>query len=165
MHPYLLTLLWSATPILELRASVPLGYLRFGLSIYEATFISIVGNTISAAIVLALLPSIVNFFEKYIPIFDRLMKRLFAYTRAKHSHKMAVLGEIMLIVFVGIPLPGTGAWTGVLICYLFGIRYWKSIFLVGTGVVMSGIIVALVTLFGYEIWDLVFNGYVGAVAP
>jgi len=156
MHPYLLTFLWSATPILELRASIPLGYLRFGLSIYEATLISIVGNIVSAAIVLALIPVIVNFFEKYIPVFDRIMKRLFAHTRTKHSHKMAVIGEIMLILFVGIPLPGTGAWTGMLIAYLFGIRYWKSIFLVGTGVVISGIIVALVTLFGREMWNLIF---------
>ncbi len=165
MNPYLLTFLWSITPIFELRASIPLGYLRFGLSIYEATLISIVGNIASAVLVLALLPTIVNFFEKYIPVFDRIMKRVFAHTRTRHSHRMKVVGEIMLILFVGIPLPGTGAWTGMLIAYLFGIRFLKATILVGLGVVMSGIIVAAVTLFGREIWDFVFNAAVGAVAP
>ncbi|MCF7905724.1 small multi-drug export protein [Candidatus Gracilibacteria bacterium] len=163
--PVYLTLLWSMTPLLELRASIPLGHLRFGLSIYEATILSILGSVLSAALVLALLPFFVRFFERHIPLFDRIMKRIFAYTHARHSHKLAVLGEIALITFVAVPLPGSGAWTGVLVAYLFGIPYRKAMLLVCTGVVISGIIVALLTLFGHEVWNMIFNEVVEVVAP
>jgi len=129
--------------------------------------ISIFGVLFSAIVVLFFLPHIVEFFEHYVPIFDRIMKRIFAYTRAKHNHRVAILGEIALITFVAIPLPGSGAWTGVLISYLFGIPYRKAIFLVGIGIVLSAIIVAILTLLGREIWEIFFhlNEVVEVVVP
>ena len=84
-------------------------------------------------------------------------KRILEKTRAKHSHKMEVMGDIFLVTFVAIPLPGSGAWTGVLIAYLFGIPYKKALTLISIGVFFSGVIIALLTLFGHEIWN-VFNG-------
>lgn len=146
------------TPFLELRASIPLGYLQFGLSIYEAIIISSLGGILTAALVLKMLPPLVHFFENHIPLFDRIMKKVFKKTRQEHSHKMAVVGETFLILFVAIPLPGSGSWTGVLIAYLFGIPYRKAIALVGFGVFLSALIVSALTLFGHQIWKFIGNG-------
>ena len=147
------TLLWSVTPFLELRASIPLGILEFGLSPLRAVSVSILGGIITAALILWILPYCVTFFERHIPLFDRIMQKIFAKTRAEHSHKMAVIGESFLVLFVAIPLPGSGAWSGVLISYLFGIPYKKALLLVSTGVLISGILVAILTLFGNKIWN------------
>jgi len=135
-------------PMLELRAAIPLGYFRFHLSIIEATIISILGVIVSTMIVLYLLPFFVDFLQKHIPVFHKILDKIFQKTRKEHSKKIEILGDIFLITFVAIPLPGSGGWTGVLIAYLFGIPYKKAITLVSIGVVASGIIVAALTLFG-----------------
>ena len=153
---YFCTFLWSAIPFLELRVSIPLGYLQFGLSIYEAILISSLGCILTASIVLKLLPIFVHFFENHLPIFDRIMKKIFEKTRHEHSHKMAVVGEIFLILFVAIPMPGSGSWSGVLIAYLFGIPYKKAIAIVGLGVLFSALLVSILTIFGHQIWKF-FN--------
>ena len=67
---------------------------------------------------------------------------------------MEVFGDIALIVFVAIPLPGSGAWTGSLVAYLFGVKYKKALLLISIGVALSGIIVALLTHLGTSLWDI-----------
>lgn len=140
------TFLWSITPFLEMRASVPLGLTTFGLSAIETVLISTLGGIITAAIVLKLLPYIVHFLEKHIPIFHKLVQKIFTKTRSKHSKKMGKLGSLFLVLFVAIPIPGSGAWSGVLIAYLFGIPYWRAIILVGIGILSSATIMAILTL-------------------
>ncbi len=155
MVGYFNTFLWSLTPFLELRAAIPLGYLRFDLSIFEATFVSILGVILTVAILIILLPIFVNFFEKHIPLFHRIMQAIFARTRAKHSHKMEILGDIFLVILVSLPLPGSGGWTGALLAYLFGVPPKKAFLLISLGVIFSGIIVAGLTISGVGIWQLI----------
>jgi uncharacterized membrane protein len=145
------TFLWSITPFVELRASIPLGYLEFGLPIVQAVLISILGGVLTAAIVLWLLPWIEHFGKKMKWI-RLLMEKVFTKTRHEHSAKMSKLGHLFLILFVAIPLPGSGAWSGVLVSYLFGVPYRKAILLVSAGVILSAIAVAILTLFGHELW-------------
>lgn len=149
---YFCTFLWSIIPFLELRASIPLGYGQYGLSIYEAILVSSLAGIFTASIVLWLLPFFVEFFENHVPFVDRIMKKIFKKTQKEHSHKIAVLGEFFLVLFVAIPIPGSGAWSGVLIAYLFGIPYKKAIALVGLGVIFSAIIIALLTVLGGQLW-------------
>ena len=66
---------------------------------------------------------------------------------------MAIMGDIFLVLFVSIPLPGSGAWSGSLIAFLFGVRYWTAVKLISAGVIISGIIVATLTIGGYEAWQ------------
>ncbi len=152
---YLKTFLWSMMPMLELRAAIPLGYFRFHLSIIEATVVSVFGVIVSTMIVLYCLPFFVDFFQKRIPFLHKILDKIFKKTRAEHSKKMEILGDLFLITFVAIPLPGSGGWTGVLIAYLFGIPYKKAIILVSIGAVVSGIIVAILTLFGGGIFHFI----------
>lgn len=162
---HLYTFLWAMAPLLELRASIPLGYLQFGLSLTETILISFAGSMFSTAIVLWLLPSLIDFAERYIPWFNRIMQRILHKTRAQHSKKIAVLGETFLIGFVAIPVPGSGAWTGILICYLFGIPYKKAIILIATGVFISAILISLITLFGHGVWQMLFDAPEQIITP
>ncbi len=154
---YFCTFLWSITPFLEMRASVPLGLTTFGLSAIEVILLSTLGGIITAAIVLKLLPLLVNFLEKHIPVFHKLVQKIFTKTRSKHSKKIGKLGALFLVIFVAIPIPGSGAWSGVLIAYLFGIPYWRAIILVGIGVLSSATIMAILTLSATSLWSIIFE--------
>ena len=156
--PYVTTFIWSVIPLLELRASIPLGYFRYDMDISEVVIISILGGIITAALVLYLLPILTPFFERKIPPFHRLMQYIFKKTRAKHSERMEVTGEMILILIVAIPLPGSGAYTGALLAYLFGIRYVKALLLISSGIVLSGVLVGIITMFGSGLWEM-FIGF------
>ncbi len=155
---YCYTFLWALTPFLELRASIPLGYLKFGLTIYEAVAVSVFGGILAAALLIWILPIVVKFFDQHIPLFHRILQKIFVYTHAKHSHKIEIMGEIALIILVAIPLPGSGSWTGALLAYLFGLPKKIALILIGIGVLLSGIIVALLTLFGHGVWNFINGG-------
>ncbi len=155
---YLATFLWSLTPFLELRAAIPLGYLKYNLPLYEAVAISVVGVIFSVLVLLVLLPILVGFFDRHIPFFHRILQAIFARTRAKHSHRMEIVGDVFLIILVALPLPGSGGWTGALLAYLFGVKPRKALLLISTGVVLSGLIVAFLTVSGVEIWHFL-NGF------
>lgn len=155
---YLFTFLWSLVPVLELRAAIPLGYLTYHLSIYEAVIVASLGGIFSAGLIIYLLPLIVEFTDKHVPFFHRILQRIFLYTRTKHSHRMEIFGEIALVIFVAIPIPGSGAWTGALLAYLFGLPRYLALWLISLGVFLSGIIVALLTVSGIEVWKF-FNGF------
>lgn len=157
LEPYIKTFLWACTPLLELRASIPLGYLRYGLSIYESVMISVGGIVLTSILLIYLLPVIVRWGEKNWKFLHQVLQKIFEKTRAKHRHKISLLGEIALITFVIIPLPGSGAWSGVLIAYLFGIPPKKAVLLITTGLILSGILIALITLFGHSLWDIFFG--------
>jgi uncharacterized membrane protein len=57
--------------------------------------------------------------------------------------------EIGLMAFVAIPLPGTGAWTGALIAFLFGLDFKKSLLVIAIGVLIAGVIVTSLCLLGW----------------
>lgn len=150
---YLCTFLWSMTPLLEMRASLPLGYLSFGLTLFEALIISSLGGILTAAVVLWLLPYVETFGTKHIPFLKIILEKLYAKTRRKTSGKFKKFGHAALVLFVAIPLPGSGAWSGVLAAHIFGIPYKKAILLVGLGVLLSGLLIAIITVSGAEIWQ------------
>ena len=147
------TFLLSLTPVVELRGSIPISYLKFNLPINLATTISILGGVCIAIILPWILPIVAKFLEKYIPLLHNFLNWHFKRTQSKHSYKLKIFGDIILITIVAIPLPGTGAWTGSILAYLFHIPYKKAIILISIGVIISGITVALLTVSGKEIWQ------------
>jgi len=138
----LIVVVVSAIPVLELRGAIPVGKL-LGLTMEASFFWAIIGNMLPIFFIMKFLDPVSKFLMKHSGWFNRVMTRLFEKTRAKHSKKFAEAGAIFLIIFIAIPLPGTGAWTGALIAYLFNIPYWKSILLIFLGVVGAAIIVSL----------------------
>lgn len=152
LNGYWATFLWAFVPALELKAAIPLGYLTYHLSIYEAVVVASLGGMFSAALIILILPLVVTFADKYVPFFHKLLQRIFLYTRTKHSHRMELLGEVALVTFVAIPLPGSGVWTGALLAYLLGLPRGLTWWLLSLGVLLGGILIAILTVSGAEIW-------------
>ena len=142
----LATLLLAMLPVTELRAALPLAYFSFNLSIFEAFFWSVVGNMIPVFFLLWLFPPLSKWFRERVKWIDRLLTWIFERTRRKHDKKFMRWGSLALIVVVAIPLPGTGAWTGSLAAFLFGIPYKKALGLIFLGVLLAGVIVSAITL-------------------
>ncbi|MBU1992960.1 MAG: small multi-drug export protein [Patescibacteria group bacterium] len=143
ISPELFTFLHSMIPIGELRTAIPVATGYFGLPSEIAYIWAVLGNMVPALILLKLMNPIASFARKYIGPLDRFLTKLFDHTRKKHSKKFERYEALFLPIFVAIPLPGSGVYTGILISFVFGIPYWKSLGLIGIGVLISG---ALVTI-------------------
>ncbi|MBW6431921.1 small multi-drug export protein [Patescibacteria group bacterium] len=146
MSEYLKLLLAAMTPIGELRAAIPIGLTAFNLGIIETYIISVIGNMVPILFIIFLLEPTSNFLSKHFRFFKWFFNWLFERTRKRHSQKFEVLEEITLVMFVAIPLPVTGAWSGALASFVFGIPPKKSLPLIFLGVLIAGVIVTLITL-------------------
>ncbi len=140
-------MLIAMLPIAELRVSIPVALEVYKLPIFSSVFFSVLGNMVPVTFILWLLPYVHEWIlrQKYLgEIFGKLLKR----AEGKISGDLAKYGfSIALIVFISIPLPMTGAWTGSLICFIFNLPFRKSWPLVFAGVCLAATIVTLVTLF------------------
>lgn len=139
--PEAITFLAAMLPITELRASIPFAIQVLQLSPLEAFFWSILGNLIPNLIILLALEPITNFIRAKSKKLDVLIGDVFAKTRNKHSERFNKYGAFFLIVFVAVPLPGSGSWSASLIAFLFGVSYWRAVTLIFIGIVGAGIIV------------------------
>ena len=141
------TIVLGLLPISELRGAIPFAYFR-GMPLLWAAFLGIGVNLLVSPLAYVFLSFIHRFFYErwqwYKSIFDKTVVR----TRAKLAPKVATLGFLGVMLFVGIPLPVTGAWTGTLGAWVLGLDRKKSIFAVSAGVLMSGAIVTTIILLG-----------------
>ncbi len=140
----LITLFIAMLPIVELRASIPIAILTLHLSWPEAVLFSIIGNMIPIPFILLLLGPVSRFLSRW-SMFDRFFRWLFARTLRK-SRAVERYEAIGLILFVAIPLPVTGAWTGSVAAYLFGLPMRRSLICIFLGVCISATAVTLLTL-------------------
>ena len=136
----------ASLPLVEQRLAIPVGYFSFHLPIGWVTFVSILSNVISVAIVLWLLPRITRLCQRHSPPFHKFLEKIYARTRSKHSHNIHIWGELFLIFFVAMPIPGSGGWTGALIAFLFGVRYRVAIKLISIGLIIGGLLIAGLTV-------------------
>lgn len=146
MLGYICTLLISMVPIIELRGAIPIAVFTFHLNYVEAFIISFVGNIIP-----------VYFIVKFIrPIFDLLGKIKFfkiiidwvsekATKKIAENPKLKTATLFAVYLFVAIPLPGTGAWTGSLIANFLDLEPKKAVPPIVAGVFTAGVIMLVLT--------------------
>jgi len=144
--PQLATMLIALIPIAELRASIPIALTVYKLPIWQAIFFSVIADIIIAALIIYWLEPVYNFISGKFSWLDRFFVWLFKRTRRKFFHKYEIYGNIALMLFVAIPLPVTGAWTGSIASWLFGIPKNRSLFYIALGVIISAGIVTLISL-------------------
>jgi uncharacterized membrane protein len=145
--PELKTLLISMLPIGELRVAIPVGMAVYDLPFWSAFLWSFIGNIIPIFFVIWGLDLLINKFAVHrIYFLNKFFNWLFERTRKKHTKSFKRWQNLALVVFVAIPLPGTGAWTGALIAYVFGIPLKRAFPAIASGVLIAGIIVTLITL-------------------
>lgn len=136
--PELWTFLIAMLPIVELRGALPFA-LANGVNPVLAILLSICGNLLPIPFILLFIRTIFNYLKKLNGI-KKFIHKL-EEKAMKKSDKIAKYNIIGLIIFIGIPLPGTGAWTGALIASLLDIRLKYSIPAVIIGVCLAAVLV------------------------
>jgi uncharacterized membrane protein len=146
MTPEFITLLISMLPISELRGAIPIAISVYNMSVLSAFFWAVLGNIIPVIFILWLLERVSNFLSHHIYFFNRFFAWLFENTRRNHLKKFERWRDLALVILVAIPLPFTGAWTGALAAFVFGIPIKRAFPLIVLGVLTAGVIVSLVTI-------------------
>lgn len=141
MSPQAITFFSAMLPITELRGAIPFGIQVLKLPALTAYFWGVMGNLVPNAIILAILPIITEYAQHHSPFLNKYIQKIFHKTRSRHSDKFNQYGALFLILFVAIPIPGSGSWTGSLIAFIFGIPYWRALALVSIGVACAGLII------------------------
>ncbi len=144
ISPRIATFFTAMIPIGELRASIPIALSAYGMGIFETYVISVLGNMVPAIAILWILEPVSRFLMNRFKLFNRFFTWLFNYTRKRHSKRFEKYEGFALVTFVGIPLPFTGAVTGSLIAFVFGIPPKRALLHVFIGLLIAGIIVTTV---------------------
>ncbi|MEM3085822.1 MAG: small multi-drug export protein [Halobacteria archaeon] len=142
LPPELWVLLIAMSPFVESRGAIPIG-LALGLPLEQAVALSLVGNLVPVLPLLLFLDSATRFARRF-GFLDRIVTRLFAWTRERHGSRR--VGTAGLILTAAIPAPFTGAWTGCLVAYLFNLRMRTSVPIIALGVLQEVAVVSLVVL-------------------
>jgi uncharacterized membrane protein len=132
----------SMVPILELRGGL-LAASVLNIDIVKAIWLCVIGNIIPVPFILLLITPIFNWLKKtktFRPLVEKLESR--AMGKSDQIEKYEFWG---LVLFVGIPLPGTGAWTGSLIASLLGVKFKKAFPAVILGIAMATVIMSIVS--------------------
>ena len=140
----LIAFIVSMIPILELRGGLlAAGPAILDIPMWQAIPICVVGNLLPIPFILLLITKIFDWMKgtrKLKPIVEKLEKK--ALSKSDKIEKYEVWG---LVIFVGIPLPGTGAWTGALIAALLGIRFRKAFPAIVLGVCLAAFIMTVLS--------------------
>ena len=142
----------SILPISELRGAIPYGYLN-NLSLSEVLIISVLFNCLVPVIGFFFLSTLHKLLLK-IEVYRRVVGSLIERARVNVGAKVQKYGILGLVLFVGIPLPITGAWTGTLGAWVLGLDRKKSFLAITLGVLMSAAIVTAVLLTGSQLAGL-----------
>jgi len=151
MNNLFLGVILSFLPIFELRGGLPIAItyaLSKNISLALVFTLVVLSNILAIFFVFFFLDFLHGSFMKlrwYRGFFSRYVRR----TEKKGKNlekKMGVIGYLALMLFVAIPLPTTGAWTGSFIAWFFKFNRKKSIISIASGVILAGIIVMLITL-------------------
>ncbi len=135
-------------PIIECRGSIPMGVL-FGLPWWQTALFSLAGNLLPVPFILLFIRALlrwmhkcrVRFFNRFAAWLDRKIE--------KHKGKIQKYSYWGVMLFVGIPLPGTGAWTGTMIAAVLGLD-WKKSFIAALGGVLMASAIMLLASYGIK---------------
>lgn len=138
--------LMSAVPVIEQRGAIPMGIFYHNIHPALVFIVSFLGSLLPVPFILLLFNSIFKWMKKY-KIFDPINNIIENKIR-KNSGKLEKYKEIGLIIFVGIPLPTTGLWTGSAIASIMGLDFKKSLLctIIG-GIISATIITAMCIVF------------------
>ena len=149
MKKYIFTFLLSMVPIFELRGGIPVG-VSMGVKWYHAVIICMIGNMIPVPFIYLLARKVLEWGADK-PVIGKFFTWCLKKGHSGGEKLKEKAGKGMfwaLLLFVGIPLPGTGAWTGTLAASFLEIDFKKSIVAVACGVVLAAAIITVATLCG-----------------
>jgi len=139
----------ATLPIVELRGAIPVGINLFGMrdQWWLVYVLAVAGNMVPIPLILLLLGPLSRWLMRY-RLGRALFEWLFARTRRKSAsiEKYETLG---LTLFVAVPLPVTGGWTGAMAAFLMGMRFRHAMWSILLGVMIAGVIVMTLSLLGW----------------
>ena len=151
MPKELITILIALSPLAELRGAIPVAMVIFHFSWFKAFILSFLGNILFIIPLLWFLEKFSNFLMAKSQFWRKLFNWIFERTRVKIEAKYKRYSHWALVIFVAIPLPMTGAWTGSIAAYLLGINKKKAFLLISLGVFLAGCIVTILTVLGIKL--------------
>lgn len=144
---YLIVFLISMVPIIELRGAIPYA-VGFGLPLLPSYIIAVLGNMLPVPLIFFFARKILEWGKD-----KKIIGKFFTFCLEKGNKggqkllsKAGRSVYLALFLFVGIPLPGTGAWTGTLAASLLNLDFKKSVISIMAGVVLAGIIMGVLFL-------------------
>ncbi len=143
----LVVLILAALPIIELRGALPVAINLFHFPWYYALLLAIIGNLVPVPFLLLFFGSFSRLLSK-IGIFKRMLNWLFERTR-RQGRIIERYELIGLALFVAVPVPMTGAWTGSLAAVLLKLKFTHALLSIFIGVVIAGAIVTCLSLLGW----------------
>ena len=138
----LIVFVLSMVPVIELRGAIPIGF-GFKLPLWETLALSIGGNILIIPFIVLLFNQMLTVMRKF-KLTAKIANSIEARTQRK-SEKVENLVFWGLVLFVAIPLPGTGAWTASMIAGLLQMKARKAIIPIALGVICAAVIVTLIT--------------------
>ena len=140
---FTLTMLVSMIPVVELRGGIPFG-VASGLPVWAAFIAAVIGNLIPVPFIIVYIRRIFQWMRQKMPRLNRLVDRLErkAHLKGQKVTKFKYLG---LMLFVAVPLPGTGAWTGSLAAAFLDMPLRKALPSVIVGVLTAGMAISILT--------------------
>lgn len=131
----------SLLPVIELRGGIITGYL-LGIDFLPTFFIAFLGNIVPIPFILFFIKIIFKFLKR------TPLRKIVSWCERKAEEKNETIKKyayLGLIIFVGIPLPGTGAWTGALIASTLNMNIKKTFLAISLGVLLAGIIISILS--------------------
>ena len=141
MNPLIYTLLISMVPVIELRGAIPVA-LANGVSPIPAICVAMIGNLLPVPFIILFIRRILKWLKSRKGRMQRLANWVEAHA-AKRIPKVQKYAFWGLVLFVAIPLPGTGAWSGALVAAMLDMRLKKAFPAIMLGVLIAGMIVGL----------------------
>lgn len=149
-------ILYTLLPFLELRFSIPWGIFN-GMDAWFVFLVAVITNILLGVALYPLLNLIIQVIEK-IKYVERIYNYYVVKTQKKIHNYVEKYGEIGLALFISVPLPGSGVYSGALAAYLLGLSYRKFIIASVIGVLIAGIIVTIVTISGNSAFQIFIKG-------
>ncbi|MDA1036403.1 MAG: small multi-drug export protein [Chloroflexi bacterium] len=154
MPDELVVILTAMTPIGELRAAIPLGVITYNLSWPSVLVLAILGNLIPIPIIIFGLRTVGGRLERRDDVIGRFLRWRTARIEERWGERVRRYGFTAVMLIVAIPLPLTGAWTGSLAVYALRVPLRTGFAAIGSGIVVAGIVVTILTQAGVELFRL-----------
>jgi uncharacterized membrane protein len=143
----LIVVIIAALPVVELRGALPVAINVFNMPWYWAYFLAVIGNMLPVPILLLFFDALARLVSR-VAVGKKLVDWVFRRTRT-HEKMIQKYEWLGLMLFVAIPLPMTGAWTGSIIAFILGMRFTYALLSILCGVLIAGAIVTSLCLLGW----------------
>ena len=153
MNDIIEIILITFLPFLELRASIPYGIIKLGMSWINVFLVAVIANIILGIIIFFFMKWIV-FILTRIKVVNRFWSLYVGKTQKKIHSAVEKYGEWAVAIFIGIPLPGSGVYSGALAAYLIGLDFKHFLVANIIGVLIAGVIVTIVSVTGVSALSL-----------